>query len=59
MLSLYQGGDYMAINKEKKTAITVVLDNKLYGELKKLAENDQRSISKYVSILIQNHIDKR
>ena len=49
----------MAINKEKKAAITVVLDNKLYDELKKLAENDQRSISKYVSILIQNHIGKR
>ena len=47
----------MAVNKEKQISVTVVLDKQVYNELKTLANNDQRSLSKYIAILIQNHIN--
>ena len=47
----------MAVNKEKQISVSVVLDKQVYNELKTLANNDQRSLSKYIAILKQNHIN--
>ena len=47
----------MAVNKEKQISVSVVLDKKVYNELKTLANNDEMSLSKYSAILIQNHIN--
>ena len=47
----------MAVNKEKQISVSVVLDKQVYNEVKTLANKDQRSVSEYIAILIQNHIN--
>lgn len=45
----------MAYAKGKKQ-ISIPLDNEIYERIKLLADNDRRSISSYLKLVIENHI---
>lgn len=48
----------MAINKEKNTQLWVVLDNETYEQLRQLAGDQERSISKQAAYIIKEHLKK-
>jgi hypothetical protein len=44
--------------KPLKTQISLTLDNDLVERLRKLAEEDDRSLSQYINIVLKEHIQK-
>lgn len=40
-------------------AITITIPKELLGKLKKLAENDRRSLSNYISITLKDYMSAR
>lgn len=49
-------GDNMRPLKEK---ISITLDSDLLNILRKQAENDDRSLSQYINIILKKHINKK
>jgi len=45
-------------NKPYKAKVSVSLDEDLIAEIKKLAENDDRSFSQYINLVLKEHIAK-
>ena len=43
--------------KDKRVKTSITLDKMVHDAVRKLAENDERSLSKYIEILIKNHIE--
>lgn len=46
------------MNKPYKQKISVSLDEDIIAEIKKLAENDDRSFSQYINLVLKEHIAK-
>ena len=44
--------------KPLKTKVSVTLDSDIVEKIKELAENDDRSFSQYINILLRNHLEK-
>ena len=42
--------------KPLKEKISITLDNELIEKIKRAAENDDRSVSQYINIVLKNHI---
>ena len=42
--------------KPLKEKISITLDNELIEKIKQAAENDDRSVSQYINIVLKNHI---
>ena len=47
------------MNKPYKQKVSVSLDEDVITEIKKLAENDDRSFSQYINLVLKEHIEKR
>lgn len=45
-------------NKPYKIKVSVSLDEDIIAEIKKLAENDDRSFSQYINLVLKEHITK-
>ena len=45
--------------KPLKTRISLTLDEDLVTQLKDLAEEDDRSLSQYINIILKKHISER
>lgn len=50
---MQNGGQYM---KPLKISISITLDSDLLEVLRKLAEEDDRSLSQYINIVLRNHL---
>jgi hypothetical protein len=48
----------MAINREKSAEVWAVLDKDIYEELRQLAEDQERSISKQAAYIIKDYLKK-
>lgn len=48
----------MAINREKSVQVWAVLDKEIYEELRQLAEDQERSISKQAAYIIKEYLKK-
>ncbi len=46
------------MNKPYKQKVSVSLDEDIIAEIKKLAENDDRSFSQYINLVLKEHIAK-
>lgn len=46
------------MNKPYKQKVSVSLDEDIIAEIKKLAENDDRSFSQYINLVLKEHITK-
>lgn len=46
------------MNKPYKKKISVSLDEDVIAEIKELAENDDRSFSQYINLVLKEHITK-
>lgn len=44
--------------KPLKEKISITIDEDLLKEIRKLAENDDRSLSQYINIVLKQHIEK-
>lgn len=44
------------MNKPYKRKVSISLDEDIIEEIKKLAENDDRSFSQYINIILKEHI---
>ena len=44
--------------KPLKTKVSVTLDSDIVEKTKELAENDDRSFSQYINIVLKNHLEK-
>jgi len=42
--------------KPLKTKLSITLDEDLVEKLKKLAENDDRSLSQYINLILKQHL---
>ena len=49
----------MIILKPLKDKISITIDSDVLDELRTLAENDDRSLSQYINIILKAHINKR
>ena len=47
----------MIIVKPLKTNVSITLDNNLVDQLKKFAEDDDRSFSQYVNRILKQHVE--
>ena len=54
MLSCHQEGDQLV--KPLKTHISITLDVEIYEKAKLLAEEDDRSLSSYINLLLRDRI---
>ncbi len=43
--------------KEMKQKVSITLDQSVIERIKKMAEEDDRSFSQYVNILLKNHLN--
>jgi len=43
--------------KPLKEKISITIDSDILEELRKLAENDDRSLSQYINIVLKSHIN--
>lgn len=55
MLILYSGDDM----KPLKEKISITIDADLLVKLRQLAEDDDRSLSQYINLVLKQHIDKK
>lgn len=46
------------MNKPYKQKVSVSLDEDIIAEIKELAENDDRSFSQYINLVLKEHIAK-
>lgn len=46
------------MNKPYKQKVSVSLDEDVIGEIKELADNDDRSFSQYINLVLKEHITK-
>ena len=46
------------MNKPYKQKVSVSLDEDVIAEIKELAENDDRSFSQYINLVLKDHIIK-
>lgn len=46
------------MNKPYKQKVSVSLDEDIITEIKQLAENDDRSFSQYINLVLKEHITK-
>ncbi|MCM1526685.1 MAG: ribbon-helix-helix protein, CopG family [Bacteroides sp.] len=46
------------MNKPYKQKVSVSLDEDIIAEIKELAENDDRSFSQYINLVLKEHISK-
>lgn len=46
------------MNKPYKQKVSVSLDEDVIAEIKELAENDDRSFSQYINLVLKEHIAK-
>lgn len=44
--------------KPLKEKISITIDSDILGNLRVLAENDDRSLSQYINIVLKEHINK-
>jgi len=44
--------------KPLKESISITIDNDILAKIKELAENDDRSVSQYINIVLKEHINK-
>lgn len=42
--------------KPLKSKISITLDEDVIAKLKKLAENDERSLSQYINLILKKHL---
>lgn len=45
-------------SKPYKVKVSISLDEDVIAEVKKLAENDDRSFSQYVNLVLKEHLNK-
>ena len=45
--------------KPLKTKISITIDSDIVESLKSLAEEDDRSLSQYINIILKDHVKKR
>lgn len=45
--------------KPLKEKISITIDEDILKELKKLAEEDERSLSQYINLVLKKHIEKK
>lgn len=43
--------------KPLKTKVSITLDNELVDKIKELAENDDRSFSQYINLVLKEHLN--
>jgi hypothetical protein len=48
----------MSLNKDSQVSASVVLDKKLYEEIKKIAKNNKRSVSAQMAFWIEEGLNK-
>ncbi len=53
---LSQRGDRMKPLKEK---ISITIDGDVLNKVKQLAEDDDRSLSQYINLVLKNHIENK
>lgn len=53
---LFSRGDNMKPLKEK---ISITIDGDLLQKIRTMAEDDDRSLSQYINIVLKNHIEKQ
>lgn len=46
------------ILKPLKEKISITIDNDILEKLRELAENDDRSLSQYINIILKSHLSK-
>ncbi len=46
------------ILKPSKEKISITIDNDILEKLRELAENDDRSLSQYINIILKSHLSK-
>ena len=46
----------MKVLKEK---ISITIDGDIIEKIKKLAENDERSMSQYINMILRKHLDEK
>lgn len=46
------------MNKPYKQKVSVSLDEDIITEIKELAENDDRSFSQYINLVLKEHVEK-
>ena len=46
------------MNKPYKLKVSVSLDENIIQRIKELAENDDRSFSQYINVILKEHINK-
>ena len=44
--------------KPLKSKVSITLDDEVINEIKKLAENDDRSFSQYVNLILKEYLNK-
>ncbi len=44
--------------KPLKEKISITIDNDVLEKIRKLAENDDRSLSQYINIVLKSHVNK-
>lgn len=47
-----------SMNKPYKLKVSVSLDENIIQRIKELAENDDRSFSQYINVVLKEHINK-
>ena len=45
--------------KPMKTSVSITLDGPVLEEIKKLAENDDRSLSSYINQILKSHLEQK
>ena len=45
--------------KPIKTSVSITLDGPILEEVKKLAEQDDRSLSSYINLVLRDHLEQR
>lgn len=48
----------MIFLKALKEKISITIDSDILGKLRTLAENDDRSLSQYINIILKEHVNK-
>lgn len=46
------------MNKPYKKKVSISLDEDIIAEIKELAENDDRSFSQYINVVLKEHLAK-
>lgn len=45
--------------KPLKTKISITIDNEIVDKLKELSEQDDRSLSQYINLILKEHLKKK